>query len=308
MIDIMPKRTINPNFKKLEMLKKNYDVNFLHAHEACQELLQYLQPYIFPIELIDPDNEDQKLPKELSHLDTALKEYVIVKTCAIVENGFKNLIIFLIDHVKVDFSLIRKFDHIEIKFDDIDAMLNKKISKGLLIANEVSLSKPYLINSCMSKLLKLDFHNSLGGIVKATVSPDAFDQKNVVDLIDLFLILSNFDGMKKEFEEIFEMRNQIVHNIESPSLNNIKDLWNWVDGNSLYLHYGIAFVLFFALFCTKNPNKNSLLQLDYFKNQKRDKSISESDVMEIFEKIFGISSLDLKKYIHEQQKQYKNSF
>lgn len=301
----MQRRPIKPNFKRLDMLKENYDVNFLFAYTASEDLFQYLEPFVHP-DFIDPDNENQQLGKEFSHIENALKEYVIMKGTAIVEQGYKNLITFLIDDVKIDASQIINSNSIEVPLDKIEQLSRKKITSGLLVADSLALSKPYLINKLLSKLLKLDFHNTLRNL-PSIISKETLEKYDYEEMEDLQAMFDEKYTIGQEFEQIFEMRNEIAHNIKSPSIEKIWSLGHWIKATSLYLQYGTALVLFYALFCTKNTNFDSLLKLDYFKRRHRmDEPLSKESITILFEKIFGVSSFDLVEYIKSQQEKYRN--
>jgi len=306
------RRPMRVNFWRLDKLMQHYDMDFLTLYVDCQSL----RAFLFPRFDCDPNDIDDiieiKLPNEFQHLKDPLNEYVVLKTIAIVENGFRNLIIFLIDHIGIDYSSLPNISKtLEIQIDDVDRLSDKKLTKGLLITDSLTLSKPYLINSIFSKLLKLDFHDSLKklcDLIDLERFQNELDWENV--FMNLQMLETSLDtkyDIALEFETIFQKRNEIAHNAESPSLEKF-DLDLWVSNCSLYIQYGTAFVLFYVIFCTKFDDYTSLSKLDYFRRDKDDSSsVTLEEIKEVFELLFGVSTEILIDHIKEQQQKYRNS-
>jgi len=286
-------------------------MDFLTIYTDCEDLVSLLHPY--PIDN-PPSNEElnKKLPEEFYHFENPLKEYVVMKGTAIVEQGYRNLITFLIDNIGIDvYSLLNVSNTLEIPIDELEKLSDKKITKGLLIADSLTFSKPYLINKQISKLLKLDFHDTLKNLqylIPETVVENDPEKMNTLE--NFWELAGSFDKkhiIAQQFETIFELRNEIAHNATSISLENL-DLHWWIQNISSYLQYGTALVLFYGIFCTKFNDYDSLSKIDYFKrddNYTNPPSIDE--IKEVFEMLFGVTSEKLIEYIKSQQQKYHNS-
>ncbi len=305
MIGMSRPRSIKANFRRLEKLKVHYKLDFLTIYADLDDL----GSLIFPTHYLGATKEEnEKYDKYFEDYSYALQEYAILKCSAIVEYGFRNLAIFLIDTIGIDIYNSHKISKLEINLNDVDKLSDNKITKGMLISDSLSFGKPFLINIEMSKFLKLDFHKTLANLYSIYPEPDPDKEPERWDTyMDFNGLTSLFDATPyaKEFDEIFEWRNDIAHNARYKNLDS--DVLNpWLLDTSLYLQYGTALVLFYGIFCTNFKDYNSLAKVDYFRRDVDDANpITIDEIKEVFELLFGVETEKLIEFIRQQQREYR---
>lgn len=301
-----PRRPIRVNFKRIDTLKQKFDYSFLTSYMDCYDLSDCLQDMNEIIPEAPYFKKTEDIPERLKQ---PLREYVIVKGTAIVENGFSNLVTFLVDTIGIDIYKSHKISSLEINIDDIDKLSEKKITKGLLVSDILHFGKPFLINFEISRFLRLDFHDTLSKLYTLISDEDFENDPELMGAYTHLEELSNItdpkSSMGTHFEEMFEKRNEIAHNATVAPIDE-NDVLFWLPLIALYMEYGTAFVLFYGIFCTDFKDYNSLSKLDYFRRDTDDNPIKIEEIKEVFEYMFGISSEKLVDFIKQQQKEFRN--
>ncbi len=304
MMSVPSSRLIKANFRRLDKLKEHYHMDFLTVYDDLFDLSSLL----YSMKYLNTSEEDQrKYDKFYENYSIALKEYVVLKSTATIEYGFRNLVIFLIDSIGIDIFESHRISSLQIGISDIDRLADKKITKGLLISDQLSFKNPYLINKEISKFLKLDFHKTLASLYTLVPEEPDKDPEKFATALYLQVIsdLFEIEELTEQFNTFFDQRNDIAHNavylkLEAEAINSLLVYCSY------YLQYGTAFVLFYGIFCSDFKDYNSLSKLDYFRRDVGDSNpITIDEIKEVFELLFGGETEKLIEFIKEQQREYR---
>jgi hypothetical protein len=312
----MQSRPIKPKWGRISKMKENYDYMFFTPFDDFENLSQYVRPFV-PWDLLDEDIEKEALAnisKTHEILENPLKEYVIFKAVAIVEQSFRNLLIFLIDDLKLNIQKSLGIGNkITIFIDDLNKYSNSAPTKGFMITDSISnqINRPHVINETFSKILKLDFHDTLKNLHTIV------DNKDSIYYLDILskIFENNSDSHNEEFEKIFQLRNLIAHNskhekfyeYESIMKNEKIDLHLWLMRLFSYVSIGSALVSFYGIYFTKFNNLEELVKKEIFPRYSTEKDHTVEDIKDYFEKTFGTNIEKVSEYIKLQQEKYKQN-
>ena len=306
----MPARPINANWRRYSKMKQNYDHEFLNPYEDFENLSQYIRPFLPWEQIGEPEHEGKNYDVGYEH---ELKEYVIFKAVAIVEQSFRNLLVFLIDDLKLNVhEVVGKQNKISISINELDKILTDKPTKGLLIAESLTsrINKPYTINETFSKILKLDFHDTLSNLYTIYNNEDNHGLSSINFVGGLKTLSKIFENenedsepYSKEFLRIFKLRNDIAHNTkhmafydnDSMLKNEELDLHKWLSSVLAYVSFGTKLIAFYGIF-----RPRSQLVHEYTLE-------STEEIKRFFESSFGTSIEKVSEYIKLQQKKYKSN-
>ena len=271
----MKSSPIKTKWGRYGKMKQNYDYEFLNPYDDFENLSKFIQPFV-PWELLDDSVEEHSNPYE-----NELKEYVIFKAVAIMEQSYRNLLIFLIDDLKLDVhESLGIGNKITISINDLNKISKNNVTKGFLITESLSsqINRPFLINQTFSKILKLNFHDTLSNLytIYNNENNSSFPMNHLGGLKTLSEIFENENNdsepYEKEFLRIFELRNHIAHNVKHTSFyegesileNEEMDLHKWLASLLAYVSFGIKLIAFYGIFCSKFNNLESLSKMEIF--------------------------------------------
>ena len=295
---------MKPKYRRYGKMKQNYDYAFLATYEDFENLSQYISPYM-PWDL----RGEQELKENNVMPENPLKEYVIFKAVAIFEQSFRNLVVFLIDDLKLDIQEpLGIGNSITISIDDLNKFSNDKATKGFMITDSISgkINRPFLINQTFSKILKLDFDDTLKNLHVINEDKSNFNSFQLNRLSNIFNNNQDDpDSYGDEFDRIFQLRNLIAHNSkhaayyenESIIKNDKMDLDRWLLSICAYVDYAINLITFYGIFCTKFDDLGKLVKKEIFPRHSTEKNFTENDIKEFFEREFGTSIEKISEYI-----------
>jgi len=335
---------MKPKYRRYGKMKQNYDYEFLSTYDDFENLSQYIRPFR-PWEqwsqIGDPEHEEI----ENTHgWENPLKEYVIFKAVAIFEQSFRNLLVFLIDDLKLNIQESLEIGNkITISIDDLNKFSNDKATKGFIITDSISgqINRPFLINQTFSKILKLNFDDTLKNLHIVNEDKKNFNsfqlnqlsnifnnnQDDKLDTVNTKEKLKDFtnifnnnqddpDSYSDEFERIFQLRNLIAHNSkhaayyenESIIKNDKMDLHRWLRSICAYVDYAIKLIIFYSIFCTKFDDFEKLAKKEIFPRVLTEKNYTVNDIKEFFEREFGASIEKVSEYVKSQQDKYQQNY
>lgn len=171
-------------------------------------------------EELDPDVWDKQLEDlaliisnikkiESESVIQALKNYVIINMVTIIEDTAKRLLKSLIDSNNFKVKNLFQRDELHIRLESLDALKSDELTKGVIIASNFNFQNVDEVNYVFSNLFKMDFFDTLLEFCNLPQIIDGEDASHYLE--DRQFLLKNWDHLK----EITELRNKIVHNINS---------------------------------------------------------------------------------------------
>lgn len=137
-----------------------------------------------------------------------LKNYLVIRLVTVLETFFRNKTIKIIDENNFEISGLFNKGELTIALSDFEEIQKTEFTKGRIVATNFNFQNINEINFVYSKLLGVDF---LETVKQATTLKELLDNGTEVTRDLLPSLYSNWT----ELLGIFQIRNEIIHNIRS---------------------------------------------------------------------------------------------
>ncbi len=150
---------------------------------------------------------------------TAIKNYVVINLVTIIESTLRSLVKVAIDSNDKKIKKILDRDEVIIPLSIFDQVKKSELTKGEIVATHFNLQNPLIINKIFSKILGMNYFETIKEILKESIKVGGLEDWANLDTKPKSVL----QGWGK-FEKLFEQRNLIVHNIDKEVNFSIDEL------------------------------------------------------------------------------------
>jgi len=212
------------------------------------------------------------------------KKFIIIKLVTIIEDSFKGILKKQIDVYNGNIKSFFSTRDVRLSLYDFDSIKNDSFTKGSFIASFFNLQNPSVIDQTMSKVLELQFFETIQQIClmkpdDEILNDDIADDAGVSEYVKVRQELAD----RWIFSRLIDYRNKIVHTLTDIDIDN-KTLECYITDTFWYIL--ISEALSFAVGVIKNNSSEQLEELEFF---------------------FGIKSSKIKNLILEKRDSYSQA-
>ena len=179
----------------------------------------------FMSEEFEPILEIIKNKKPSKELEQVLKKYLIIRTVTLIEEFYKNTVSYYIDDFNFQPKGLFQEEQLTISLSNLELLTKEKITKGKIIASSFNFQNPDDIHLVMSKMINDNFFEKMEKVFDANAKW-ASKNNNKSAIITM-----------KNFLEIFDLRNSIVHTMKITVKKNTQEMKSLQFGILLFLGY-----------------------------------------------------------------------
>jgi len=242
----MPGKFAKYNIKKMEGL--HFDIDLDEIAETCSNYSEMLT------ELDSIKAQD---------VNDAAKNHIIIKLVSLIEDSFKKIVKDQVDLWEGNMGELFQSNKILISISDLDSIKNSEFTKGALVASNFNFQNPFVIDSTMSKILNLDFFETLKSLCNMTADSELIpkidaEKKEAELFLKARTDLVNHWG---DFLQLFKFRISIAHN-SGPDIYTSNNQIEWFIADTYwFLFYGYLLAHTVGLIRT-----NQINEVDYIED------------------------------------------
>lgn len=160
---------------------------------------------------------DERLEESVK---VSLRKYLIISSVSLIEDFLSHLIVRVIDQNKMPIASIIDTPNeskAEEKVKKFSKKVGKTVTKGEYVGSSYNFANPDIIRDLFTRLLRLD--KKFGKL-----NMDLFEAVKKVDWYNPYKYVKGRRPLHKNwnrFMEMFELRNQIVHNMKEVELSKV---------------------------------------------------------------------------------------
>jgi len=246
---VMRSRYVKFNLKKIEGLEI-FDEN---------KMRNSIQPLFAQLEELDSLDENTA---------NSCKKYIIINLVTIIEDSFKGILKKQIDVYNGNVESLFPAPYISIPISVFDSIKKDGFTKGAIIASNFNLQNPTVIDQTMSKVLNLNFFETIQEICSRKPDKEILIHDPYAVDADVSAFAESRNQLADtwtNFFELFDFRNRIIHSLSDIEIDK-QEINCWITDTFWFIQ--IAEALSFAVGVINNKSFEELEKLEYFFGMK----------------------------------------